>query len=297
VIDLLSFKFTTFVNSPKDILCGLRYSIIEERLSSLFASLVGYGADLVFFVDGPEQEEKWKTWIKRKEQKSSFKQLLEHDADNGLLLEDLVSKYGNEILFASTLLRKKIAKKYGRCFVSYTNDADLEMASYATKNDALAILTSDTDFLIYEGNWRLWSTKDLNLENMTTMEFNRNALRTSLDLTFEQMKLFASLAGNDILRYEEVQHFHKKLGNNKEKFWNIAAYVRKFLWPISQNGIKSIVRDLSEWRYRQDLEDELAKSIKSYDIVSCINIHSTLETQNFLKCSYFFRTTHQTCLI
>jgi hypothetical protein len=81
----------------------------------------------------------------------------------------------------------------------------LETAAFATKNNALAVIADDSDYLIYKGNWRYWSARQLDLNDLSTMEYDRRALWDCLNLSEDQMKIFATIAGNDIIKYNEVQ--------------------------------------------------------------------------------------------
>lgn len=91
----------------------------------------------------------------------------------------------------------------------------------------MAIIADDTDFLIYEGNWKYWSAKNLKFADLTTMEYNRSALRRELGLAQKQLPIFATLSGNDIIRPEHVQPFHRRLRlKPHNRFHKIAQFIR-----------------------------------------------------------------------
>lgn len=94
-------------------------------------------------------------------------------------------------------------------------------------NNAVAVIADDTDFLIYEGNWKYWSARNLKFDEMTTMEYSRSALRVALGLAQKQLPIFATLSGNDIIHQEHVQPFHKLLRlTPRNRFHKLAQFVR-----------------------------------------------------------------------
>lgn len=91
----------------------------------------------------------------------------------------------------------------------------------------MAVVADDTDFLIYEGNWKYWSARNLNLVQLTTMEYCRPALRTALGLAQKQLPFFATLAGNDVINQDSVQPFHRRLRLTRyNRFHKLAQFVR-----------------------------------------------------------------------
>lgn len=50
---------------------------------------------------------------------------------------------------------RPIAVRYSEYHYSVNEECDLELAQYAHHHNALAVISNDTDFLIYEGRWQL----------------------------------------------------------------------------------------------------------------------------------------------
>lgn len=90
-----------------------------------------------------------------------------------------------------------IAKKYGEFYYSVKCENDLELARYATKNDAIAIISNDFDFLIFDGPWRHWSSRGITEHSLEVTEYDRDGLLKVLKLTRIEMPLFATVWGND----------------------------------------------------------------------------------------------------
>lgn len=129
---------------------------------------------------------------------------------------------------------------------STKHEADFEIVLYATKHNALAILSDDTDFLIFSGPWRLWSAHGVHIAEpmqLRTTEIDRMKFKRALKLTTEQLPLFASLYGNDItqsLSTELNRFFAPKDSEKFKNFYKVAQFVRKMgrKYDISQIVLK-----------------------------------------------------------
>lgn len=77
------------------------------------------------------------------------------------------------------------------------------------------------------------------------------------------MPMFASLGGNDIIDYDQLQSFQTSLGTYHSKFYKIAEYVRSKY--ISKSNLDD--RTLDEIARRCGITDQqLLTSLDSYDI-------------------------------
>lgn len=185
-------------------MCGLRSDVYCRRVRAFFQRLIDAGAQLVFFTDGPVQNDKQPTWMRRQNVKYDDHLAVIDKLDKHVPLRDLVNLPLPTTTMVSSLLRA-VAKEFGPLTSSIHNECDLELAAYATKNNAYAIMADDSDFLIYPGNWRYWSIKHIDDEHFTTLAYNRVALRAHLGLSSAQMPLFAALGGNDIVQFEDIK--------------------------------------------------------------------------------------------
>lgn len=170
---------------------------------------------------------------------------------------------------------KSIMSKYAEhklCGVG--RDVDQQIANYATVNDVLAIFSSDTDFMIFDGNWKFWSFVDIDLDRFTVKEFDRLMLNQQLLLTFEQRPLFASLIGNNYTyKYiDELRRFHSSLWGNGREFFRVAKYIREIFneQNFTLDDIDEIADVVAHDIFGDDCDDEkrqvIIDSIKSYDI-------------------------------
>uniref|UniRef100_A0A336KCY8 CSON007321 protein n=1 Tax=Culicoides sonorensis TaxID=179676 RepID=A0A336KCY8_CULSO len=244
VVDIegMKLKFTPM----EEMLVGMCSDIYCGRVRTFFQCLKDAGAKFVFFSDGPPQEDKHATWFKRQNQKYEDHLKVIDKIDRHYSIKKLVDDHvsGKDELPSNNMtqsLLRAVCKEFGELHVSIHNECDLELAAFATQNNAYAILADDSDFLIYPGRWRYWSIKNIDEEKFTTLGYNRVALRSALSLSEHQMPLFAALGGNDIVQYEDIKQFHQRIGV-RNKFINIAHYVR----PIPLNLIDDVLEKLAE---------------------------------------------------
>lgn len=195
-----------------------------------------------------------------------------HDGiESGLDVEDIVRSVHDLNIGSVSVARalKDICKRLGDFHTSIQNECDLELAQYAHQNNALAVLGQDTDFLIFNGHWQYWSIDNLDMKILTTICYSRPVLCRELGLAQDQMCLFATLSGNDLVSQDSLRDFHQGMRPYHKKFYYIADYVR---------GVRSLPRNLT----KNDLEDIawdcfgagteenieiLRKSIQSYDVL------------------------------
>lgn len=266
VIDLISLYTPLSQHDEKGVLFGGRFNLAYVAIDDFFAKLKSLGAKLEFFHDGPVQESKTETWCERQDGKYSNRLKLIEAVDAGTTVEELLSQY--EIPSNVLYPLKHVAKKYGGFRLSMSRECDQELAAFATKARAFAVLSDDSDFLIYEGSWKYWSTRELELSTLFTMEFNRPALVEHLGLSFKQMPLFATLSGNHIMPYEVVRKFHITLGRSRDKFPNIGRYILDLPQkPLTEMGINSILRRvLNQGTVDKDLTERFQLSLDVYSV-------------------------------
>ncbi|XP_055608357.1 uncharacterized protein LOC129755755 [Uranotaenia lowii] len=278
VFDLMAlYRPFTFADLP-GFLCGIRFNWSYRYMERFFQRLKEAGAELVFFYDGPVQEMKYDTWIQRQDEKYAKMIEIFDSIDQQISVKEILKRFGARLPSCTFLPLVKLAKKHGNVHVTFSQECDQALAIYASQVKALAIVSNDTDFLIFKGFWRYWSS-DINFETLTTYEYNRPLVVRTLGLTFYQMRLLATLGGNDIVHYEEVLEFHQKIAPNYKKFHAIAQFVRDRNYQLNNYKDPSVFRTLLDDVFdRQQLNEDLIKrfrqSLDFYDTESpppCIN--------------------------
>nr|XP_019539584.2 uncharacterized protein LOC109410481 [Aedes albopictus] len=260
VIDLITLYTPLSKYDRKGLYFGGRFNLAYTVIDELFGKLKGLGAKLVFFYDGPVPESKNETWCARQDRRYEEMLPLISAVDMGFDLTALMN-YSPPLNFRYAL--KFIAKKYGELKVTMTHECDQELAAHATKVNALAIISNDSDFLIYEGSWKYWSSREIQLPTLVTMEYNRAALVRHLDLSFQQMPLLATLSGNDIMPFDVVKLLHYQLGYGDE-FPKLARYIKALgNGPLNEVAIRNV---LSTFTNSSTWFQQFQQSLNTYSV-------------------------------
>ncbi|GFR22965.1 constitutive coactivator of peroxisome proliferator-activated receptor gamma [Trichonephila clavata] len=173
------------------------------------------GVKLVFIFDGTICASKRQTWIQRINEKAKNITFL-----FDLLLQDnekAIHKCKNLPIALRILSRVALIEL--NVEIHQTNkevDPDNFIAEYANINvDVFAILSSDSDFIMYDTK-PLLSLYHLNSESMQTRLYDRKCFAERyLGIQVKQLPLFACLMGNDTVPFEDLEPFHEKiLGRN-----------------------------------------------------------------------------------
>lgn len=233
VIDFYNLCFCLGSNiTALDTVCSGGRQAIFEEWKKLLTALKATGAALVFFVDLNVHEGKVDEWLRRRNREFESHWELYGFIELGLISAILSDASEGCVPGSAVHAMIKISKTFGDVHYSFRHECDLEMAQYAMRENALAIVSSDTDFLIFDGSWRYWSAKDLHigpLNQLRTIEFNRKGLETVCSLSQYHLPLLATLLTNDFTHeyHDQLLNFYNSLGPMKYVVKNVARYVKK----------------------------------------------------------------------
>lgn len=262
---------------------GGRQSIYMRDFEEFLIKLRTAGATLAFFCDGQLLPDKNDEWCRRRDAEfiASLAMIDEHKQWRQERQERQGSKYerrfGNKTIVKS-LLKLVKDKRYGKVEISTEVDCDAAISSYALSNKALAVVASDSDFLIFGGDFQWWESNSINMKQMTAMCFERNKLRQVLSLTQEQMKYFATMAGND-----HTKHITRK----RCDLMKIAQLCRTISMEQSEEAICQQIANymLIEQHIQIDV-NLIARSINSYNIHFEAGEKSTEYSSNVLMFAF-----------
>lgn len=255
----------TFGNNKIELNLGGRQHQYIRTFEQFVRKLTEAGASLAFFCDGQLQSDKNDEWCRRRN--AEYQNTIDAMTNTVDGDENVNARAFSKLRFGCKTIVKSLLKlvedkQYGKVIISTQVDCDLAIAKYASECSALAVIASDSDFLIFDGDFQWWHTDSLRLNLMNVHRFKCNEFLKLLNLTREQMKYLATIAGND---------FTKHLLLKSPNFNVIADFCRSLCQPREQN-LKDIVKYM-RIDQRKDLGmdmdkaiDCVAKSIKSYDI-------------------------------
>lgn len=254
----------------------------EECLKEFIYAFLKEGAELVFFFDGPCVSSKTETWIKRRlDTLEKIYNMLDDLSRGGR-----ISNHENGHLFILPanlrFLSVYIAKKCGCKVFNSVRECDLEIAEYAARNNCMAILAQDSDFVIFDSAKYYWSMKNFDFKKMTTLNYDRQKLASTLGITTSHLPLLATLLGNDIISFDELRPFHNRILNlqrkhNNKKWIDFAQLITRishFIKPIpcgftiDSQHLDSIAQKVF---YDQSKASVIQESLLSYDLSAEIN--------------------------
>lgn len=257
---------------PLDVLFGRNHYNCFEIMESLFRRMASM-ADLVFFEDGPVINQKYETWLKRQDDRYHRCTSVIDKVKEGRPVKEIAECRDFEIPFVPSGIEsiEKLADLYGKRIVTVTKECDAELAQFACSNSSvIAVLAGDTDFLIFPGQWKYLSIKHINIDSLMTMEFSRAALRKHLQLDDKQLIVLSTIAGNDIIQFEEVSNCHRcQFGLGVyNKFPAIARMIREKVDLSDFNGMLYALAEFLLGDTSPESIDRIYESFSQYNIVS-----------------------------
>uniref|UniRef100_A0A8D9EP66 Constitutive coactivator of peroxisome proliferator-activated receptor gamma n=1 Tax=Cacopsylla melanoneura TaxID=428564 RepID=A0A8D9EP66_9HEMI len=235
------------------------------------------GVQLIAFLGNYKPKTKRQGWIKRRYDhidrvnrimtyaKANMKPVA--NSDFGVFPSELVDTVAAVIRF---VLKETI--------VHSLTETDMEIIAYARKHKSFGILSQDTDFSIANAAHYYLSMRHLCLQNMTTCVYDSRGLADHLQLQVNQLPLFATLMGNDIMDYDTMKKFHYpilKAGAIKIFVQSIASLCRPVRCdqegnPLDKNQIIGLSKQISAGSYLDftKVYTLMMESISSYSIYS-----------------------------
>lgn len=219
---------------------GGRFQMFNEVLDYFFGAITQAGAKLVFIVRLDEGKYKDVKAFK----KSSLRP--------------------NERLFYNMM--HSICSKYGEVHVSYGLKF-CAITAYANehRDDVMALITRDTDFLVYSNIYEVWSFTDVDFRYLRISKFNRNCIfnHPDLRLNSHQMQLMLAIS--------ELQPTMKKklVEERAPQLDDLISFVRPLRdgYDIDQLAAKA---NLDEDE-RDELENEIARVLSTINYTGHFN--------------------------
>lgn len=288
IIDLMS-------KNQGDIICGGRHQQYYELFGNFFGELTSCGAELVFFTDLNVQESKIEHWLARRNHDYELDRELFDNMALGCTVQKLLQSCTDpKALATAKHALATEARKYGTYKCATKHGCDAELAKYARDHDVMAVVAYDTDFLIFEGQWAYWSSRDIDVDTLETKEFNRKIIRDHLSLTEMQLPLFATLMSNDHThsRHDDLCEFHRSLGPMWKKWTNMADYVRvncSSAFDLNKAQIAGISKRVFGNLSTLDTQESIRKGIESYDLSFTIPDDTDPLKQRAVNCAEVYQ--------
>lgn len=241
-----------FSPNLRDKLLGDRLNEIRAEFENFLINLRDNGAVLIF------------TFKKSRSKEWDFSANSEADYENGCEILDVISvlKKSDDIIrhFATkpeyffpknrailTVLAQTAAK-YG--ILSGLDSVDCKPSTVhvrlANKEKAMAMIGIDTYYMFYEGPWKIWSDRHLDMKTMTIREFNKEFVLNKMQLDVEKAPLFVALAGGLYSDEETIKKMIKFFEPSwrKKIFENVCEYVNRQKFPLSDETLLEMIREI-----------------------------------------------------
>lgn len=264
------------MQNDKESICGGRHQKSLDAWKKLLDAFKATGCSLVFIADLTIQETKIDEWLSRRNSEFNGYAKLYDAIANGETCPIKVAKTASKNVLQSLFHgMEMMAQSYGRFYYSIRHEADVEIARYANQHKAMAIISNDSDFFIFKGLWRLWSSTEIvrSKLRLRTIEYNRKSIERILSLTADQLPLLASLVGNDITNSKtlnlKLDNVFRQTGSSEQKIRNVAKFIRELkcginFKRISENNVRQIVEKI--FGHANETWQKLIKnSIDSYN--------------------------------
>lgn len=173
MIDFLCLA-NSYSGNYNDTICGGRHQSGLKSWRKLLEALKSTKCLLIFFSDLNIQEGKVDEWLGRRD-----REFVEYTKSYELIDSNVEVRKNRRALSSTFHGMAVIAREYGKFNESIRHECDLEMAKFAKNYNALAVITNDNDFLIFDGNWRMWSSQGIRVSNRNQLqanEYDRNAI-------------------------------------------------------------------------------------------------------------------------
>lgn len=267
---------------PFDSILGGRYDFYNHLLAKLCQKFCQNGAQLAFFMVGTRCTDTLKFFAN----KATFRYNNSMEILNKMRERiDITHSTHRKLLqctrdsHAFTYNFKKLLGRFGNVHVTHIQH-NCEIIQYINEHSdrVLALISNDTDFLAFEGDFKLWLTADIDVNQMTSNQVQKQKLyaRLGFDYGPHQMRLLSALSGNVHLPFEMLIDFLERLENNRlepskrGKVWNISHYIRQESTEIIDNepqfDLDKISGDVFGADYAQWQRNAIANGLAVYNV-------------------------------
>lgn len=213
VIDLKEFVHSVVQSDDHHhaTILGGHFALYTRILRRFFENVTEANADLVFFLTERKVNEDLALYIPKLEKKYikglEVLEGIERGCDIRQYVQTKEKVWGDKRV--SNALEENIATiclKFGELHATYTHQ---EIARYVRNHvEVLAVITNDTDFLAFEGEFQFWHANSIHFQNLTVNRFNRQALLEKLGVSMPQLQLMGALSGGAYLSSDQSHKFY-----------------------------------------------------------------------------------------
>ncbi|XP_031641258.1 uncharacterized protein LOC116352656 [Contarinia nasturtii] len=281
LIDLKEVAHIFVQRDEIGVILGGRFDYYNKMLRNFLENLKKTNVKLVFFMAGTKYTDDLQFFIPKRESEYmnclTIFDKLESKSDLKAYLDEK-NKFSTDIRMslAFDYNLKKLVRRYGDFYVNLFRH-NQEIARYAKQHadEVLAIISNDTDFMAFEGDFQFWRANGINIKTLTGIRYCRHKLLEKLQLNIYQMPLLSALCGSNFLPYYVIGDWINKLvasntTENRGKIWNVSMYVKRQPMGMVKNKPNFDLERISCDIFGPDCTPEQLNSIENglncYDI-------------------------------
>ncbi|XP_055321007.1 uncharacterized protein LOC129577628 [Sitodiplosis mosellana] len=278
--------FMRYGTGEMNVALGGCFTYYRNRMIEFMKNFGETNAKMVFFMAGRKYTDDLEFFIQAREsayiQSLDVLDKIEGYSDYKELEDAFRKKFQNfhcDFRMVSTFEYnlERLVRRHGDFHVNYVKHNQV-IARYANEHadEVLAIITNDTDFMAFEGDFQFWKANDTNVTDMTCYRYCRRTLCDDLGLDFHQMKLLGALCGTKYLSTHLVSDFLNGLASTNDdpikigKIWNVSAYIKQQPYEVVNNkpkfDLEHISKDVFGSKYTPEQLNSIANSLKIYDL-------------------------------
>uniref|UniRef100_A0A8D8LK43 Constitutive coactivator of peroxisome proliferator-activated receptor gamma n=2 Tax=Cacopsylla melanoneura TaxID=428564 RepID=A0A8D8LK43_9HEMI len=201
---------------------------LVKLIRNFFDKFNSLGIKLVSFYGNFTNKKKRFEWVRRRYETipKIYKliNLMERNNFDSHANKDDVFVIPPGLCFTSTSIIKHVLKE--RVIQSLTEN-DIEIITYGKKNKSFAIISQDSDFIIANAAQYYLSMKHLDLDTMTTRLYDGHVLAQVHNLKLNQLPLYATLLGTDLLNINILRPYHNQFYRKKDGKMDLDYFFRK----------------------------------------------------------------------
>lgn len=267
-------------------LLGGRYSLNVLYFRHFFKAMEKAKAELVFFVAGKTLSDDLPLFIPdREEEYISYIQIMDEIDASGGDTGAYVAKKLADIKAPPAMEANlhKIAREYGEMRTNYFRH-NQEIAQYVQQYDdsVLAIITNDTDFMVFDGKYKFWRANDIDMNGMTVFDYCRQKLREHIQLDTQQLQLLSALSGSMYLPCDFLTEFYVAIGISSwiegKHIGKLANYIReRTKYGCTMSVLEQLASDAFGEKYTTQDVNAIENGLIQYNLNFQIRTPKALE--------------------
>lgn len=169
-------------------MCGGQHQNTLNAWKKILDAFKATGCKLVFVADANIQKDKIIKWLVKRNAEFNkyirFYDAITNEEYGPSKAVEIFEKTPWEFVLYGMAA---IAQSYGEFTFSIKREADVEIVMQAKHRGAMAIISNDSDFLIFGGKWKLWLSDGIVRSKLRLATFEYTPIRKVLSLSAAQL--------------------------------------------------------------------------------------------------------------